>query len=347
MWITKKTRLFLIVAGAILLVGLGTGLVASYMGVQNFGLSAADGPAELEYVPSDARIVAYANVREVMDSELRRKLLPSRPAEPATPQGKLYEATGINIETDIDQMLASLSGSGEIAEHPIVLARGRFDAARIESFVRQEGGGVEDYKNTRLLTMSQGGDEMAVAFVEPGLVAMGSVAGVRRAIDTKASGADVTDNGELMRILRDIDEGNAWTVARFDAITGRAKLPAEIANQLPPISWFAASGYINGGLRALVRAETRDDAAAQNLRQVLQGFIALARMQGQRADVDELINSLQLGGDGKTVSLEFSLPPEMIGALGAMAAQRPRPAPQPDLNIPAPIPPRRPTPPSL
>jgi len=327
MWITKKTRLFLAVAGAILLVGLGTGLVASYMGLQPFGLAGADGPAELEYVPADARVVAYANVRDVMDSELRRQLLPSRRAELSSPQGKLYDSTGINIETDIDLMVASLSGSGDAPEHPIVLARGRFDAGRIENFVRDEGGRVEDYKNTRLLTMREDDDEMAVAFVEPGLVAMGSVAGVKRAIDTKASGSDVKDNSELMRILRDIEGGNAWTVARFDAITGRAKLPAAIASQLPAISWFAASGHINGGLRGQVRAETRDDVAAQDLRQVLQGFIALARMQGRSADMEELINSLQLGGDGKTVSLSFSVPPEMIGVLGAMAGQRRRPAP--------------------
>jgi hypothetical protein len=347
MWIAKRTRLFLVVAGGILVVGLGTGLLASYMGLQNFIAIGGDGPAELSYIPSDARVVAFANVREVMDSDLRQKLLTSGSPSPSDPQGKLFEATGIDIETDIDQIVASLSGGGENVEHPIVLARGRFDTSRIETFDRQEGGRAEDYQGKRLLTLREDGHDLSVGFVEPGLVALGSAAGVRRAIDTKTSGADVKGNDELMRILRDVDDGNAWTVARFDAITGRARLPQEIASQLPPISWFAASGYINGGVRGLISAETRDDAAAQDLRQVLQGFIALARMQTQQhAEFNELISSLQLGGVGKTVSLGFSVPPEVIGALGAMGARRPRPAPEAD-PVPQPARPRRPAPPSL
>jgi len=37
----------------------------------------------------------------------------------------------------------------------------------------------------------------------------------------------------------------------------------------------------------------------------------------------ELLNSLQLGGQGKTVSLGFSIPSEVIDALAAIAAPRP------------------------
>ena len=72
---TKRTRLFLGVASGILVVGLGTGLVAAYVGgFQNLTLIGGDGPAELTYVPADARVVAYADIRNVMNSEVRRKL---------------------------------------------------------------------------------------------------------------------------------------------------------------------------------------------------------------------------------------------------------------------------------
>ena len=61
------------VAGAILAVGLGTGLVASYMGLPVSVFSSAAGPDELQYVPADAAVVAYANVRDVMNSEFRQR----------------------------------------------------------------------------------------------------------------------------------------------------------------------------------------------------------------------------------------------------------------------------------
>ena len=70
---TKKTRNFVLVSGAILTVGLGTGLVASYMGLPVSLLSSAAGPDELQYVPQNAAVVAYANVRDVMNSEFRQR----------------------------------------------------------------------------------------------------------------------------------------------------------------------------------------------------------------------------------------------------------------------------------
>jgi hypothetical protein len=85
--------------------------------------------------------------------------------------------------------------------------------------------------------------------------------------------------------------------------------------------------------------EARDEASAQNLRQVIQGFTALARLQaGQHAQLVELLNSLQLAGEGRTVSVSFAITPEMIDELGALRAERtrpPRPAPTPPRGRPA------------
>ena len=75
---TKKTRNFVLGAAGILAAGLTTGLVAS------LGLpvsSRAAGPADLEFIPADAAVVGYANVQEVMASELRQRL---RKLEPDT-----------------------------------------------------------------------------------------------------------------------------------------------------------------------------------------------------------------------------------------------------------------------
>jgi len=331
---TKQTRLFLAVASGILVVGLGTGLVAAYVGgFQNLTLIGGDGPAELAYVPADSRVVAYADIRDVMDSEVRRKLS-------AFQQGAndgaadFKEKTGIDLETDIDYVVASVAGMGEPTkgEPPLVLAKGRFDAVRIEGLIRDQGGVVEDYKGSRLLVSDE--KKLAIVFLEPGLVAIGGADAVRNAIDTKSAGSSVKGNDEVMRLVRDIDDGDAWVVARFDALTG-GRLPDAVANQLPPINWFSARGFINSGVEGQLRVETRDEAAAKNLQDVIRGFMALGRLQtGQHPEVAEFLNSVQLSGDGKNVSLSFSLPPEMIDALGALRAQRPRPrttpAPKPD-----------------
>jgi hypothetical protein len=330
----KRTRLFLAVASGILVVGLGTGLVAAYVaGFQNLTIIGRDGPAELAYVPADARVLAYAEVREVMDSEVRRRL---SVLQPGTNTGAEHfkAQTGIDLETDIDYLVAAISEPAA-GEPPLVLARGRFDEVRIEGLLRDQGGIVEDYQGSRLLV--QNDEKFAVVFLEPGLVALGGATAVRRSIDTKAAGSgSVNDNDEVMRLVRDIDDGDTWVVARFDAVTGATRLPAEVASQLPPINWFSARGSVGAGIDGQLRVETRDDASAQNLQEVIRGFMALGRLQsGQHPEVAELLNSVQLSNVGKTVSLSFSLPPEMIDALGALHAERSRPRPAPVAPAPA------------
>ena len=331
---TKRTRLFLGVASGILVVGLGTGLVAAYVGgFQNLPLIGGDGPAELTYVPADAGVVAYADIRNVMNSEVRRKLS----AFQGTSDGAVHfkEQTGIDLETDIDYVVASASGTGEPTqgEPPLVLAKGRFDEVRIEGLIRDQGGVVEDYNGSKLLISDE--KKLAVVFLEPGLVAIGGADAVRKSIDTKAAGSNVKGNDEVMRLVRDIDDGDAWVVARFDALTG-GRLPVEVANQLPPINWFSARGFVNSGVDGQLRVETRDEVSAKNLQDVVRGFMALGRLQtGQHPEVAAFLDTVQLSGDGKTVSLSFSLPPEMIEALGALRAQRPAPRTTP---APTPVP---------
>jgi hypothetical protein len=158
---------------------------------------------------------------------------------------------------------------------------------------------------------------MTVAFLEPGVVAVGETAIVKRAIDRK-SGDSVEGNAEIMNLVKDIDDSNAWAVGRFDALMSQAKLPEGVASQIPSVRLFSASGHINGGINAVIRAEARDDQAAQNLRDVVQGFLALAKLQSnQQPELQALVSSLQLSGTGKTVALSFQLPSEVIDALAA------------------------------
>ncbi len=341
---TKRTRLFLLISGSILVVGLGTGLVAAYVGggLQNLTLIGSPGPDELAYIPPDTRMVAFANVREIMDSELHEKL---RGLQPRSGQGlAAFEAqTGVDVTRDVDYVLAAGFGgaSGTAGQSqaerqgpPLVMVRGRFDAVRIEGLVRSKGGVVEEYKGIRLVTHAENGMTGALAFLEPGLLAMGGSAAVKTAIDTQQGHlASVTGNKELMRLVGEGSDGNVWAVARFDAIAP-GRLPAEVAGRLPAINWVTMTGRVNGGVTALLRAETGDDAAAKNLRDMIQGILALAKMQtGSHAGFADVVNSIELGGDGRNVSLSMSLPVQAIDFLvGLHAAGRSRPDASPNAS---------------
>src|SRR4051794_28101277 len=178
---TAKTRYFVIISLLVVGVGLGTGLVAYYVGFPAGAFTRAGGPSELQLVPRDAAVIAYADVRDVMTSELRQKLHSVLPV-PADGQRDFEEKTGINIETDIDHVVASVypdrDGGGNKPGAGMVLARGRFNETKIESLMREHGGQVEEYRGKRLITNTADSDranhKFSAAFLEPGLMALGS-----------------------------------------------------------------------------------------------------------------------------------------------------------------------------
>ncbi len=329
---SNKTRYFVAVSGAILAIGLGTGLVASYMGLPVSVFSSAAGPEELQYVPADAAIVAYANVRDVMNSQFRQRF---RELEPSS-QGKndFEEKTGLNFEQDIDSVVAAMMPKGNLADKPqeafLILARGRFEAARLEALAVEHGGEVGDYQGKRVITHHDTdnrndtpADDMAVGFVEADLIAFGSVNSVRAAIDARRENRNVVSNSEMMRLVNEIDNANAWAVGRFDAIASQSGIPSEIQSHIPAIAWFSAAGHVNGGVSGTIKAEAKDEAAAQNLREVIQGVLAVAKMQsGGNPGMKAMADSLMLSGEGKTVALAFAVPSELLDVIEGMAKGR-------------------------
>jgi hypothetical protein len=164
---------------------------------------------------------------------------------------------------------------------------------------------------------------MAVGFVESDLVALGSLDAVKLAIDAGADNRNVMSNNELMRLVAELDNSNAWAVGRFDALAREAQLPSDLQSQLPAVTFFSAAGHVNGGVSGVLKAEARDEASAQNLRDVVRGFLAMARLQsGSRPGIQQMVDSLQLTGEGKTVALSFNIPSEFFDALEAMARQK-------------------------
>jgi hypothetical protein len=337
---TAKTRYFVIVSLLVLGVGLGTGLVAYYVGFPAGAFARAGGPDELQFVPRDATLIAYADVRDLMASELRQKLHSVIPV-PADGQHEFEEKTGINIETDIDHVVACLNPDRTSPSTPgsgMVLARGRFNETKIESLMREHGAQAEDYRGKRVIAGTVSPDngkshEFAAAFLEPGLVALGSTKLVRSAVDLHQTGDNpqaglqsVTGNEELMNLVKSLEAGNNfWAVGRFDALQSQAHLPQEVTTRLPAITWFAASGHVNGGLRGVLRAEARDEEAANNLRDVVRGFLALGKIQaGSRPDIQTMMQSLELSGTGKTVAISFTVPSAVFDVIGDVHSQRPR-----------------------
>ena len=316
---TKRTRYFMAGSAAVLAAGVGAGLVA-YVSGGFPSVSAAPVANELRYVPADAAVVAYADVRSIMDSDLRTRLKAAMPMHEKG-QEEFQAQTGIDIERDIDYIVASAAAPNPNTPMAggLIVARGRFNDTQLEALALQHGGQVEDYKGKRVVNSPtrEGQPQVTLAFLEPGLVAIGTIASVRGAIDAQLSSHSITSNDEMMGLVSEIGaSSNAWAVGRFDTIAQQANLPAEVSQRMPPIKWFAASGHVNGGISGTLRAEALDEESAELLRRQLSGVLAFGEMVAkQDPKIGALINSLQLSGSGKTEALSFTVPAELFALL--------------------------------
>ena len=127
---------------------------------------------------------------------------------------------------------------------------------------------------------------------------------VRGAIDAKAgAAADITAQpASSWTLVGDVDDGTAWSVAKFDSLSGTH---AVSAGRRHP----AAADQLAGRQRSRRRRRSTawcapkraTSSRAQNLRDVVQGFLALAKMQGSREPGLQGHARLrcELGGDGK------------------------------------------------
>lgn len=312
---TRQTRLFVLGASGLLVLGLCAGLFA-YVNREAALAVAVDGPVEFRYVPADASVVAYANIREVMLSDVRERI--RQIALDDIGQNELQSQFGLDIEHDIDHMLAFLSPGVEGRLAGLVLFRGRFDTTRLEGVVRAGGATVDIYEGKRVVSVdTDEAGSLAMVFMEPGLVAVGDLSTVQQAIVRGSTTSDITSNSNMMGLLDLVETGsNAWAVGRFGDLSALGFLPDEVSAQMPAVAAFAISGRVNGGLSGSLSIEGRDEEAGQNLRDVLRGFLALAAMQTTgRPALQTMIDSLQLSGAGAFATLSFWVPSDALDLL--------------------------------
>ena len=314
-----KTRFALFGSAAILTAGLAAGTVA-YMGGMPRAFASTTGPDELSLVPSGAAVVAYANVQGVMTSEFRQRLS-TLMDDSGKGREEFQTQTGIDVERDIDAVIAAMvPGASSSHEGGFVALKGRFDIAKIESLVTSKGGELGEYKGARLLVAhEERGPRPVIALVSAGLVIVGSDAAVKAAIDRNngEGTASITSDGEFLRMLESVDQtSTVWAIGRpkvLGVTTDGGDFQNQVLAQLPEVKWFAASGHLTGGLDATFRAEGKDEDAGKNMREVVQGVLALARLQMEsKPELKPLLNSVRVQGAGNGVALHVTLPAEML-----------------------------------
>src|SRR5262249_46705030 len=122
---------------------------------------------------------------------------------------QLATLTGFDPTRDVQELLLASSGAPG-GKTGLALARGTFDANRIQAMIQMAGGTTEVYNGATLLEDPM--KQNAVAFLNPSLAVAGDIASVKGAIDRQSS-PTVLDPSVQAQVTQWSNSEDAWVIS--------------------------------------------------------------------------------------------------------------------------------------
>ena len=99
-------------------------------------------------------------------------------------------------------------------------------------------------------------------------------------------------------------------------------LPQQVKDQLSAVQWFVVSLHVNGGVSGMLRADARDDQAAEQAarRRPRRARGRRSSWRGRDTRLDADAQARPDDGHGKTVAVSFTVPPEILDMINGVAA---------------------------
>ena len=279
-------------------------------------------PGEGLALPGDARFVVGFDVKRLTDSPFYKKYAPQGARPDAF--ADLEARTGLKPERDLDQVL--VAGRAGDPGAGVAMVLGRFDRTKLMQAVEAKKDEVtwKSLSGTNVYMFKEGSKSAAaMAFLDDHTLVIGSLAGVESTVAShRGESAGLKGNSTLMRLLGQVKPGSAfWMVGDQSLLANLPKtLPgvggAGTTMTLPNLESLLVTGELEGAVSLSVTGETRDEAAAKNLADIVRGFAALVQVQAsQKPELKELGTAIGVSTESNKVLLNARFSYELIDAL--------------------------------
>ena len=321
------TRSRLVVLSSLVVVGVG---VVGALGALYFDPArAAVGPLPAKglALPGDTQFVMGFDVHRFVASPFYQRFGKDRQGQ-GRPPGftELEEKTGLNPERDVDRIVFAGRSVDKGPEGGVILVSGRFDRTKLSRAIETESKGVtfKSHEGTTVYLFREGAGARsgAVAFLDDDTLVLGPRAGVEATITNYAGGkAPVRANASLMALLESVRPGSTFWAVGDQSVLSR--LPLSIPGaagqgsvSLPPIKSVVVTGDLEPMVAVELTGEAVDSKAAQNLADVVRGFVALASLQAsQKPELKDLASAVSVTTDATRVHVNVRVPYELIDSL--------------------------------
>ena len=279
--------------------------------------------ATLKLFPPETQGIAFVEVAGLRGAPLFNDLILQKLPQPPTEFNEFVQATGFNVEQDVDRVTAGHIGERDM----LVVVQARYDKFKVEQFVKDKADHItsETYLGRVIYTpelVGPGGDAAAggVAFID-NLILAGNLPAVKGAIDRMAAPApSVVQNAGLMDQIRTIGAGNqVWAAGHFDLsmLGNRLPMPAGKVGDL--------AHSLNGGTYEMridqdvhVKASGSFGSAdmAKATTDMLRGLVAVARLQVAQDDtLIHLIDGLSIENSNDKLLISFNASGDLLKQL--------------------------------
>jgi len=287
-------------------------LSASILTLICAGLLAAADPQLLNLVMPDAKVLAGVNVDQAKTTPFGAYVVGQIQAQGAQHLQQVAALTGFDPTRDLHELLiASNAGPGN--HSALILARGNFDANRIQAAGIAGGGTTATYNGVTLLLDPK--QAHAVAFLDPTLAVAGDVDAVKAAIDRQSAPTPLSA-GLVVQVNQWSGTEDAWAIAATPL--ANLKPPVNPSNPPNPAIQNAfqdiqqAAGGVKFGDPIVWTGQLQADTAqnAASVAGVVQFVASLAQMQAQQKNPQAagILTSLSVTTSGNQVNLSLSVP---------------------------------------
>ena len=287
-------------------------LSAAILALMCAGLLAAADPQLLNLVMPEAKVLAGVNVDQAKTSAFGAYFLSQIQAQGAQHFQQVAALTGFDPTRDLHELLVA-SNAAPGSHSGLILARGNFDASRIQAAGIAGGGTTTNYNGVILLLDPK--QTHAVAFLDPTLAVAGDVASVKAAIDRQNAPAPLSA-ALVVQVNQWSTAEDAWAIAATPL--ANLKPPANPSNPPNPALQNAfqniqqAAGGVKFGDPIVWTGQLQADTAqnASSVTGVVQFLASLAQMQAQQKNpqLAGILSSLSVTASGNQVNVSLSVP---------------------------------------
>ncbi len=264
----------------------------------------------------NAKIVAGVNVQQARNSQFGQFVLSHMGSDQDLQ--KFIETSGFDPRQDLQEILIA-TDLQDGTHSGLIVARGKFDAAKIADLAAKTGGQkVTTYKGVQIFGGPGNESGSALAILDNSLAIAGNLSTVKAAIDRKTAVSSI--NPALATRVNELSTTqDAWTVS-IAPLSDLSKMPmpdptlqgALQGDLLKTVQQTSGGIKFGSTVQITGQALAKSDKDATSLGDVVKFLAGMIQVNSKDEPVKTLVQNLDVKTDGSTLKVSLSIAEDQL-----------------------------------